>query len=220
MPETRKISFTQPPFESDDADFSSFPRSCVGMPGCLSTSNQPKAAHRFPRRSMGTRNRYTLFSARCVDSRLRGNDGVFLLGIGVVGRCHDFSSFPRSCVGMPGCLSTSNQPKAAHRFPRRSMGTRNRYTLFSARCVDSRLRGNDGVFLLGIGVVGRCHDFPRSHAPAWECLAVSPQAINPKQPTGSHAGAWEPETATRYSPLAAWIPAFAGMTEYFSRALG
>ena len=89
MPETRKISFTQPPFESDDADFSSFPRSCVGMPGYLSTSNQPKAAHRFPRRSMGTRNRYTLFSARCVDSRLRGNDGVFLSGIGVVGRCHD-----------------------------------------------------------------------------------------------------------------------------------
>ena len=35
--------------------------------------------------------------------------------------------------------------------------------------------------------------FPRSHAPTWECRPASPAATIPKQFTGSHAGAWEPE---------------------------
>ena len=145
--------------------------------------NEEKQPTGFHARAWEPENHYTSFSALCMDSRLRRNDGA---GVGT--RVYDTSRPALLRGNVHSGLSTSNHPKAARRFPRRSMGTRNHCASFSTRCMDSRLRGNDGA-----GVGTRVYDIPRSHAPAWECIAVSPQAINPKQPTGFHARAWEPE---------------------------
>ena len=83
-------------------------------------------------------------------------------------------------------------------FPRRRESTPSPVIPAKAGIHNSRACGNSTSHYPNTqkkhsAISAKTYSVPRSHAPTWECGPASPAATIPKQPTGSHAGAWEPE---------------------------
>ena len=77
------------------------------------TDGDPSHHPSFPRRRESIPSSVIPAKAGIHNSRARGNSSSH----------YPNSSFPRSRVGMQTCPFSGNHPKAAQRFPRRSMGT-------------------------------------------------------------------------------------------------
>ncbi len=114
-----------------------------------------------------------------MDSRLRGNDGLRLLGINIILRCDIDAGgeFPVYRLENAGSKTVISAQVGIYAYA----GTEP-----DERVIDSRLRGNDGLRLSGINIILRCGIDVGGEFPVYRLESIGSKTVIPAQ-AGIHA---------------------------------